>query len=81
MKLKKAFREAKRFDLIWYPERYATSHIKISGKMAREKCQPCYEDYLDQDGDGDQDGYEYYGDGGEIIASYYPNDKLLTLGC
>jgi hypothetical protein len=82
MKLKKAFNQAIDFELTWYPERYASDQIKITKATAKRNVRPCYEQYLDCDGD-EYTKYElhWYGEGGEIIASYDIEIKLLTLGC
>ena len=81
MKLKKAFNQARNFELTWYPERYASDQIKITKASAKRNVRPYYEQYLDCDGD-EISGSElhWYGEGGEIIASYDIERKLLTLG-
>ena len=81
MKLKKAFNQAIDFELTWYPERYASDQIKITKATAKRNVRPCYEQYLDCDGDHISDNeFHWYGEGGEIIASYDIEIKLLTLG-
>ena len=81
MKLKKAFNQAIDFELTWYPERYASDQIKITKAAAKRNVRPCYEQYLDCDGDEIRDSeLHWYGEGGEIIASYDIGRKLLTLG-
>jgi hypothetical protein len=51
MKLKKAFNQAIDFELTWYPERYASDQIKITKAAAKRNVRPCYDQYLDCDGD------------------------------
>lgn len=81
MKLKKAFNQAIDFELTWYPERYASDQIKITKAAAKRNVRPCYEQYLDCDGHEISDSeLQWYGEGGEIIASYDIEIKLLTLG-
>lgn len=81
MKLKKAFNQAIDFELTWYPERYASDQIKITKASAKRDVRPCYQQYLDCDGDEiSQCELQWYGEGGEIIASYDIEIKLLTLG-
>jgi hypothetical protein len=81
MKLKKAFNQAIDFELTWYPERYASDQIKITKAAAKRNVRPCYDQYLDCDGDEISDcELHWYGEGGEIIASYDIERKLLTLG-
>jgi hypothetical protein len=81
MKLKKAFNQAIDFELTWYPQRYASAQIKITKASAKRDIRPLYEEYLTQDGDPISDiVYNWYGEGGEILASYDIEIKLLTLG-
>jgi hypothetical protein len=81
MKLKKAFNQAIDFELTWYPERYASDQIKITKAAAKRNVRPCYEQYLDCDGDEISDcELHWYGEHGEIIVSYDIERKLLTLG-
>jgi len=81
MKLKKAFNQAIDFELTWYPERYASDQMKITKATAKRNVRPCYEQYLDCDGDEISDiELHWYGEGGEIIASYDIEIKRLTLG-
>lgn len=82
MKLNKAFTKARKFELTWYPERYASAQIKITKASAKRDIRPFYEEYLTQDGDHISDNeFTWYGEGGEIIASYNILSNLLTLGC
>jgi hypothetical protein len=82
MKLKKAFNLAAKFELTWYPESNSSAQIKITKAQAKRDLKPCYEEYLLDEGDSVGVGYEtlWYGSQGEIIASFDPSDKLLTLG-
>ena len=82
MKLKKAFNEAKTFELTWYPESNTSDQIKISKAQAKRNIRSCYTDYLNDEGDNAGAGWEilWYGSQGEIIASYDPSNNLLTLG-
>ena len=82
MTLKKAFSEATKFELTWYAESCSSDQIKISKAQANRDIKSCYTDFLLDEGDCAGTGYEtlWYGSQGEIIASYDPSDRLLTLG-
>ena len=81
MKLSKAFTKARRFELTWYPERYASAQVKITKASAKRDIRPLYEEYLTQDGNNISEAeFHWYGEGGEIIASYDIERNLLTLG-
>ena len=57
------------------------SSIEMILRQSKRNVRPCYEQYLDCDGDEISDSeLQWYGEGGEIIASYDIERKLLTLG-
>jgi|GEM_PF-4295065 len=81
MKLKKAFNQARNFELTWYPEGCASDQIKITKAAVKRDIKPCCEKYLDCDGDQFSDSeLIWYGEGGEIICSYDIERNLLTIG-
>ena len=81
MKLKNAFTKATNFELTWYPEKYASAQLKITKASAKRDIKPLYEEYLTEDGYASSDTeFTWFGYGGEIIASYDIETKLLTLG-
>ena len=82
MKLRAAFNKAEIFELTWYPESNSSAQVKITKAQAKRDHKPCYEEYLLDEGDPVGVGYEtlWYGSQGEIIASYDPSNKCLTIG-